>query len=62
MDNIVLYLRESYEELLHHVTWPTWEELYSSAKLVVVSTILISLLIYLFDSIAQFLLTTVGAL
>jgi preprotein translocase subunit SecE len=34
MENIRLYLRESYDELINHVTWPTWPELFSSARLV----------------------------
>ncbi|MBK8516349.1 MAG: preprotein translocase subunit SecE [Saprospiraceae bacterium] len=53
MENIKLYLKESYDELLHHVTWPTWEELISSAKLVLVSTIIISIVIFIFDFIAN---------
>lgn len=53
MENIRLYLKESYDELLHHVTWPTWDELFSSAKLVVISTIIISVVIFIFDFIAN---------
>ncbi|HMT53312.1 MAG: preprotein translocase subunit SecE [Saprospiraceae bacterium] len=56
MENIRLYLRESYDELINHVTWPTWPELFSSARLVIVSTIIISLIIFLFDFIANNLL------
>jgi preprotein translocase subunit SecE len=32
--DIRLYLKESYDELINHVTWPTWDELFSSARLV----------------------------
>ncbi len=53
MDNIRLYLRESYDELIHHVSWPSWNELFSSARLVIVSTILIAILIFLFDFVAN---------
>lgn len=53
MENIRLYLRESYDELLNHVTWPTWEELFVSARLVIVSTIIISMVIFFFDFIAN---------
>jgi preprotein translocase subunit SecE len=62
MENIKLYLRESYDELINHVTWPTWDELFSSAKLVIVASIIISLVILLFDSIFKNLLTTLYAL
>lgn len=53
MENIRLYLRESYEELVNHVTWPSWNELVSSARLVLVSAILISLVIFIFDFLAN---------
>jgi preprotein translocase subunit SecE len=53
MENIRLYLRESYEELVNHVTWPSWNELVSSARLVLVSAILISVVIFVFDFLAN---------
>ncbi len=62
MENIRLYLKESYDELMNHVTWPTWAELFSSAKLVIVSTIIISLVIFLFDFVANYLLKFIYAL
>lgn len=49
MENIRLYLKESYNELIHHVTWPTWPELFSNAKLVIIATIIFALVIFLFD-------------
>ncbi|HRO09582.1 MAG TPA: preprotein translocase subunit SecE [Saprospiraceae bacterium] len=57
MDNLKLYLKESYDELMNHVTWPTWEELFSSARLIIVSTIILSLIIFIFDFIANRALT-----
>ena len=53
MDNLKLYLKESYDELMNHVTWPTGEELFSSARLIIVSTIILSLIIFIFDFIAN---------
>ncbi|MBK7636202.1 MAG: preprotein translocase subunit SecE [Saprospiraceae bacterium] len=53
MENIRLYLKESYDELMNHVTWPSWDELMSSAKLVLVSTIILSLIVFIFDFIAN---------
>ncbi len=35
--NIKGYFQESYTELMHKVTWPTWSELQNSAVLVMVS-------------------------
>ncbi len=51
MENIRLYLRESYDELINHVTWPTWPELFSNARLVIVCTIIIAVVVLLFDTI-----------
>ncbi|MBK9254583.1 MAG: preprotein translocase subunit SecE [Saprospiraceae bacterium] len=62
MDNIRLYLKESYDELINHVTWPTWPELFSSAKLVIVASVLISLVIALFDFISKSSLTAIYSL
>jgi preprotein translocase subunit SecE len=43
------YIIESYEELVHKVTWPTWKELQSSSILVLVASIIIALLVFLMD-------------
>ena len=45
------YIRESIDELLHKVSWPTWSELQSSGIVVAIATIIISLLIYFMDTI-----------
>ena len=31
------YVREAYEELLHKVSWPTWEELQQTTAIVIVA-------------------------
>ena len=38
-----LYFQEAFDELVHKVTWPTWKELQSSALVVMVASLLISL-------------------
>jgi len=43
------YFKESYNELMHKVTWPTWKELQSSATLVLVTSILLALVIWVMD-------------
>ena len=43
------YIKESAHELLYKVTWPTWEELQNSAMIVLVSSIIFSLIIFLMD-------------
>lgn len=42
------------EELVNKVTWPTWEELQSSAIVVLVASLLIALLVFGIDSIFKF--------
>jgi preprotein translocase subunit SecE len=39
------YLKESYTELVHKVTWPTWNDLQNSAVIVMVATLIIALII-----------------
>ncbi|MBK9149750.1 MAG: preprotein translocase subunit SecE [Saprospiraceae bacterium] len=62
MDNIRLYLKESYEELINHVTWPTWPELFSSARLVIIASVIIAIVIALFDFLSKTLTTTIYSL
>jgi preprotein translocase subunit SecE len=46
---IANYFKESYNELLHKVTWPTWSELQNSATLVLVTSVLLALVIWVMD-------------
>jgi preprotein translocase subunit SecE len=43
------YLKESYTELVHKVTWPTWSELQNSGTLVLVATLIIALIVAAMD-------------
>ncbi|MGY6561074.1 MAG: preprotein translocase subunit SecE [Luteibaculaceae bacterium] len=49
MSGIKESLKESYIELTEKVSWPTYKEVQSSAILVIVATIIISLIIFLMD-------------
>jgi preprotein translocase subunit SecE len=49
MKRIKLYLQESYKELVHKVTWPSWKELQGSAILVMVSSLIIALAVAAMD-------------
>jgi len=46
---IINYFKESYNELVHKVTWPSWDELQSSAIVVMISTLIIAIIIALMD-------------
>jgi preprotein translocase subunit SecE len=56
MDRIQLYLKESYNELVNKVTWPTWSKLLQDSRLVLVASLILSLIIFLIDMAAQGLL------
>ncbi len=51
MDKVKLYVQETMNELLYKVTWPTWEEVQNSAMVVMISSIIFSLIIFLMDFI-----------
>ena len=52
MSKIVQYIKESYTEMVGHVTWPTWNELQSSAVVVLIASVIISLMIFAMDELA----------
>jgi len=43
------YFKESYEEWMHKVSWPTWSELQNSAIVVSVASLIIAIVVYLMD-------------
>ena len=43
------YINDSYNELVHKVSWPTWPELQNSAIVVMVASLILSLIVYLMD-------------
>lgn len=51
MDKVTNYIKESYDELMHKVTWPTWSELQNSTVLVTVASIIIALMVFVMDFI-----------
>ena len=44
-------IQETYNELVHNVTWPTWEELQNNTVLVVVASIILALTIFVMDKV-----------
>jgi len=49
MANIIQYIEESFNELVHKVTWPTWNQLQSSAIVVLVASIIFAMIIFVMD-------------
>ena len=50
MANKGTYIKESYDELMNKVSWPSWSELQSSSIVVAIATVIIALIIYIMDS------------
>lgn len=43
------YFTETYNEMMHNVSWPTWKELQSNTIVVVVASVLFSISIFVMD-------------
>ena len=54
-----VYIKEAYDELLHKVSWPSWSELQSSAVLVLVASLIISLVVLAMDQASNNILKLV---
>ncbi len=59
LEKITGYCKESYNELVHKVSWPTRSELSSSAVVVLTASLLIALVVFLMDSVFQFVMEDV---
>jgi preprotein translocase subunit SecE len=51
MDGIKSYLLESYDEMVHKVSWPNWSSLQNSAIVVLFTTFLFAMVVYAMDSV-----------
>ncbi|MAZ41253.1 MAG: preprotein translocase subunit SecE [Cyclobacteriaceae bacterium] len=49
MSQIITFFKDSYNELVHKVTWPKYGELSNSSILVLVSSLIFALLIGVID-------------
>ena len=43
------YLQETYNELIHKVSWPSWADLQSSSVVVMIASLIIALVIFVMD-------------
>jgi preprotein translocase subunit SecE len=62
MNSIITYCKESYDELVHKVTWPTNKELTSQAILVLSASIIIALLVGAIDFVFEWVLKLIYSL
>jgi preprotein translocase subunit SecE len=55
-NRFVEYVKESYDELMHKVSWPTWNELQNSAVVVSVASLMIALVVFVMDKSFEIIL------
>lgn len=53
------YVQEAYDELVHKVSWPSWDELQQTTIIVLVSLIIITLIIFGMDIASEKVLSTI---
>jgi len=59
MKKIVNYIKETYDELVHKVSWPTYSELTNSAVVVLYASLLIALIVFAMDFCFQTLMESI---
>ncbi len=57
--NLVKDIKESYDELVHKVSWPTRKNLINSSVLVLIASIIMSVFIWAVDKIFSLLMETI---
>ncbi len=53
MSKVGSYIQEAYDELLHKVTWPTWEELQQTTIIVMIALALVTGVVFGMDLAAE---------
>ena len=51
MEKVRVYLKDTFNELVYKVTWPSWEELQSSSMVVLISSLIVAFMIFFMDFI-----------
>ncbi len=59
MSKVSVYVKESYKELTQKVSWPSWNQLQSSAIVVMVASVILAAIIFLMDFVFRHLMTTI---
>lgn len=58
MNKVISYIKESYNELVHKVSWPTRQELSSSTIVVMTASLIMAVVVFAidfsFESIVKF--------
>lgn len=53
MHKILNYFEHAYDELIHKVTWPTWNELQQATLITLASIIMLTLIIFAMDGASE---------
>ena len=53
MSKVGSYIQEAYDELLHKVSWPTWEELQQTTIIVLIALGLVTAVIFGMDLVSK---------
>jgi len=53
------YIQEAYDELVHKVSWPSWDELQQTTVIVLVALTIVTLVIFGMDAVSEGVLTTI---
>lgn len=53
MSKFGTYFKESYDELIHKVSWPSWSELQNSAVVVFIASLIFALVVFLMDKTSE---------
>ncbi|MDR0422743.1 MAG: preprotein translocase subunit SecE [Proteiniphilum sp.] len=56
MKKVVAYISDSYNELVHKVSWPSREELSGSTVIVLIASLIIALVVFGMDSLFEWIL------
>ena len=62
MEKLTLYLRESYHELTQNVSWPTAAQLQESTMVVLITSGILALIIFLMDVFSRTILDFIYSL
>lgn len=59
MDRLKLYIKESYNELVNKVTWPSLASLQQTTVVVIVGSIILTGIVAIMDGVWKNILTTI---
>jgi preprotein translocase subunit SecE len=55
MNRLVAYLKDTYNELVFKVSWPTREELSGSTIIVLIASLIIAMVVFAMDSVFEWI-------